>query len=991
MRNTAVTFVIPAHNAAQTIERSLQSLRRQSVAGWRAIVVDDGSTDATATVVESMTSLDTRITLERQCNGGVSAARNAGLSKTSDPWVVFMDADDWVEPDFLERMLSRTEDGKAVEVVRCGFRRLSASGAEFYRSPPDHADQKTFFQDLARTCVGAVHSYMTKTDLVRALGGFDESLRTCEEWDLWQRVARSGARLATVPEHLAVYQMRKGSLSTVGPQLMADAIVVIDRGHSQDRRVPHPSPDHEDGARNDNLETLETWMAVWCAAATYGGGGDWRAVLNQVRNPAGAHDAAELEAGFIEGFCVGEACAVSELGTRLNRLESAVDDIFGGLEALSGVSGLLLQARRTIARRLAHVVPVGRCFLGVEVIHPFQLKRRTAVGGCDVLTVMRTPRNAKVLYENASWTARGSVTGLFAGASWITEKSAVSARKRLRSILTASARDRVGVRGKIARKALEYTQRLGWASEQVKPKQDWRSLRRPIGKEKHTQVAHADNPKQYWESVFAQPDPWSYETEYERLKYDRTLEVLGDRRQKRALELACAEGHFTRRLADVVGHLKAVDISQTALERAAKRCADKTNIEFGRLDFFHDSIAGSWDLIVCSEVLYYTNDTALLDRVAAKIGAALAPGGLLLSAHAHLLVDRPAETGFDWDHPAGGKAILKSFEDAGELVPIQSLETELYTIKLFQRRQNAGGSVTEPIVRKAPLGVVLEPSVEARVVWGGAVRTRVDVSNGPFTYDVPILMYHRIGFDPNPNLKRYCVHPGMFARQMAYLRRRGFAAMTFAQLAEAKKVGRPLIGRPIVISFDDAYEDVALHAWPILERNGFVATVFTPTGEIGGRSNWDARFGPTVRLMGAAELSALSSAGAEIASHLHTHTRVDRLSSASLLEEGRLSRKIITDITGCSVATVAVPYGTVDRRSAAILLEAGFDLIASSSQGVASILEPSRVTPRLDVAGWRPLEVFAEMFSCFGVEGLTDDERHPLSRGDPIVDGSATE
>ena len=88
---------------------------------------------------------------------------------------------------------------------------------------------------------------------------------------------------------------------------------------------------------------------------------------------------------------------------------------------------------------------------------------------------------------------------------------------------------------------------------------------------------------------------------------------------------------------------------------------------------------------------------------------------------------------------------------------------------------------------------------------------------------------------------------------------------------------------------------------------------------------------------------------------------------------------------------MAVPYGTVDRRSAAILLEAGFDLIASSSQGVASILEPSRVTPRLDVAGWRPLEDFAEMFSSFGVEGLTDDERHPLSRGDRIVVGSATE
>jgi glycosyltransferase involved in cell wall biosynthesis len=231
MKSSTVSFVIPAYNAAQTIERSLKSLQRQSVTSWRAIVVDDGSNDATATIVDSNSSLDTRVTLVRQPNRGVSAARNAGLSEADGHWVVFMDADDWIEPDYLERMWSAAADEKCVDVVRCGFRRLSASGAEFYRSRPDHADQKTFFQDLARTCVGAVHCYMTRTNLVRSLGGFEESLRTCEDWDLWQRVARSGARLATVPEHLAVYQMRKGSLSTIGPQLMADARVVINRGH----------------------------------------------------------------------------------------------------------------------------------------------------------------------------------------------------------------------------------------------------------------------------------------------------------------------------------------------------------------------------------------------------------------------------------------------------------------------------------------------------------------------------------------------------------------------------------------------------------------------------------------------------------------------------------------------------------------------------------------------------------------------------------------
>src|SRR4029077_5741574 len=178
-------------------------------------------------------------------------------------------------------------------------------------------------------------------------------------------------------------------------------------------------------------------------------------------------DANELEAGFIEGVCIGEACAVAELGTRLDRLEVAVDDIFGEVEVRSGVSGLLLQARRTIAGRLANVVPVGRCFLGVEFRHPFQFTRCADAAGCDVLTVMRTPNGAKVLSENASWTAQGAIAGVFAGASWLAKKLALLARHPLRSGLIGTARDRGGVCGKLARKLLEYTQRLGWASEKV--------------------------------------------------------------------------------------------------------------------------------------------------------------------------------------------------------------------------------------------------------------------------------------------------------------------------------------------------------------------------------------------------------------------------------------------------------------------------------------------------------------------------------------------
>ena len=124
-----------------------------------------------------------------------------------------------------------------------------------------------------------------------------------------------------------------------------------------------------------------------------------------------------------------------------------------------------------------------------------------------------------------------------------------------------------------------------------------------------------------------------------RKNIERQLEILPAGPIGRALELACAEGHFTRQLAPRVGHLTATDISAVAVERARARCSDQPNVEFGVLDFSADTLPGEMDLIVCSEVLYYLDDLAELRRIAKKFVEALAPGGSFISAHAFVLRD----------------------------------------------------------------------------------------------------------------------------------------------------------------------------------------------------------------------------------------------------------------------------------------------------------------------------------------------------------------
>jgi SAM-dependent methyltransferase len=111
-------------------------------------------------------------------------------------------------------------------------------------------------------------------------------------------------------------------------------------------------------------------------------------------------------------------------------------------------------------------------------------------------------------------------------------------------------------------------------------------------------------------------DPWEYATSpYELTKYHQTLDLLPPVPVDKALECACAEGVFTFQLAVRVKHLVGADISPTALRRAQKRCRELHNVRFVQLDLTRDVLQGLFDLIVCSEVLYFMGGA---ERVGAR-------------------------------------------------------------------------------------------------------------------------------------------------------------------------------------------------------------------------------------------------------------------------------------------------------------------------------------------------------------------------------------
>ncbi len=140
--------------------------------------------------------------------------------------------------------------------------------------------------------------------------------------------------------------------------------------------------------------------------------------------------------------------------------------------------------------------------------------------------------------------------------------------------------------------------------------------------------------RHHFESLYASdPDPWGFETsDYERAKYARTLDALGPGPFASGLEIGCSIGVFTSLLATRCKSLLAVDISRLAVERARLRLGDRDNVQLEVRSLPEEMPAGSFDVVVCSEILYYW-DRELLASAVPMLDESVAPGGVLVAVH----------------------------------------------------------------------------------------------------------------------------------------------------------------------------------------------------------------------------------------------------------------------------------------------------------------------------------------------------------------------
>jgi peptidoglycan/xylan/chitin deacetylase (PgdA/CDA1 family)/2-polyprenyl-3-methyl-5-hydroxy-6-metoxy-1,4-benzoquinol methylase len=449
--------------------------------------------------------------------------------------------------------------------------------------------------------------------------------------------------------------------------------------------------------------------------------------------------------------------------------------------------------------------------------------------------------------------------------------------------------------------------------------------------------------------------PLSDHSPYERRKCEQALEVIQGLKRERVLELACGDGHFTQMLAPQVTSLLATDVSPASLSRAQHRCARLSNISYAGLDVFEDPIPGTFDLIVCSEVLYYAEGRRRLARVARKLMRALARGGALVLVHANLIVDEPKRTGYDWDHHFGAAGIGAVFARCSQLSFAHEIRTPLYRIQVFRRER----SLPWPLHRRRAARIeeaaceTPEPGAAARIRWE---RRRSDAAYD--TARLPILMYHRCAPDGGERLARYRVRPEAFEEQLRYLRDNDYRTTTFAEWRAARAAKRPLRGRRVILTFDDGFADFAEFAWPLLRRYGFGATVFLVAGRIGGTSDWDSAYGDTAALMDWNQILDLQAQGVEFGSHTINHQHLPALSPGEAATELLQARLRLEQRLGRPVRSLAYPFGQYEPWLLHLAGTCGY-LDAVTTRSMLSTLEDTDLAlPRVEVDGRAGIDDF---------------------------------
>ncbi|MFM2429105.1 MAG: hypothetical protein RLZZ511_318 [Cyanobacteriota bacterium] len=230
MSHPKISVVIPTYNSIRTVRDTIASVQAQTFQDIEILVINDGSTDNLLDCLADIT--DRRIHIHSYPNGGLPVARNRGIAKSRGEYIAFIDADDLWTPDKLEKQLAALEANPNAGLAYSWTYFMEEDGQRY------HTDRPIWFQgnvlkDLMLwnfLCHGS--NPLIRRSVIEAIGEFDPSLPSAEDWDYWLRIAARW-EFALVPEAQIYYRQSGGAMSSKVEVMEAAQLEVLARAFNR--------------------------------------------------------------------------------------------------------------------------------------------------------------------------------------------------------------------------------------------------------------------------------------------------------------------------------------------------------------------------------------------------------------------------------------------------------------------------------------------------------------------------------------------------------------------------------------------------------------------------------------------------------------------------------------------------------------------------------------------------------------------------------------
>ena len=208
MKPALISVIVPCYNQAQYLSDALDSVLKQTFTNWECIIVNDGSPDNTDKVAKIFCELDARFKYADKKNGGLSAARNFGISLAIGNYILPLDADDKIGSNYLNDAFLILEKNKNVKIVYCNAVLFGSETGNWIL--PNYS-----VEILLKENIIFCSAFFRKSDFTKIIGGYDETMvNGFEDWDMWLTLLKNGGEVVKIDKIHFYYRKKNNSMLT---------------------------------------------------------------------------------------------------------------------------------------------------------------------------------------------------------------------------------------------------------------------------------------------------------------------------------------------------------------------------------------------------------------------------------------------------------------------------------------------------------------------------------------------------------------------------------------------------------------------------------------------------------------------------------------------------------------------------------------------------------------------------------------------------------